>query len=204
MKLHIVGDGSFGTFLKELLKDHFEFAPDAQAVILAVPFSAYSEVSKKYAGHYQINVCSVQAPTTTICLENTNKVTSIHPLFGARTPIEHRHSILTYSSFNEYDAQQMDFLTEFSLVSRIYTIDNLGEDITPESHDRLMAATHLATLGVLEKIQPIVSAASMIPDHLIPHSFRLVRQLSKTLRDMPVGTLESIKANPYAQISDSP
>jgi len=47
VKLTIIGDGVFGTFLKELLKDKFEIGPGSEAfgapsIILAVPISALS------------------------------------------------------------------------------------------------------------------------------------------------------------------
>ena len=41
MKIHIIGEGSFGTFLNELLDPLFEIDKTADSLILAVPISAY-------------------------------------------------------------------------------------------------------------------------------------------------------------------
>jgi glycerol-3-phosphate dehydrogenase len=47
MNITIEGNGSFGSFLKELLAPHFSIVGDADTVILAVPLSAYDEVGKR-------------------------------------------------------------------------------------------------------------------------------------------------------------
>jgi hypothetical protein len=178
MKLKIVGDGSFGSFLKELLTPHFELTNDADSVILAVPISAYDDVASKHRNKHLINVCSVQKPSTDICLKHSERVTSIHPLFGRRTPVDKRNSILTYEHISRmacndtwYDGYNIesDFLIRFRKVSNIIYYNSSKElnldgnlpSFTPELHDILM------------------------------------RDFVKTLEDMPSGTVESIMANPY-------
>ena len=112
--LTIIGDGVFGTFLKALLQPHFNVCDNAESVILAVPISAYDELGKKYSDRHLINVCSVQKPSTDTLLKYTKKVTSIHPLFGPRTPENKRNSILTHVSYVPddtwfYDEGRQDF-----------------------------------------------------------------------------------------------
>jgi len=75
--------------------------------------------------------------------------------------------------------------------------DPKGEDFTPDSHDRLMARTHVAAVLAAKQMKVFVDRAEDIPDELIPNSFRLMRDFVRTLDDMPQGTIESIMANPY-------
>ena len=203
MRLTIIGDGAFGSFLKELLDPHFELVHDADSVILAVPISAYEDVSRKNKGKHLINVCSLQEPSTKICLKHSDRVTSIHPLFGRRTPADKRNSILTYSYkscndtwFSE-DIKEDGFMDGFGKVSRMITHNTDHEAFTPEFHDRLMAKTHVAAVMAAKQLQVYIERAKDIPDELIPNSFRLMRDFVKTLDDMPKGTMESIMANPY-------
>jgi prephenate dehydrogenase len=199
MNLQIVGDGAFGSFLKELLAEHFTLLPEADNVILAVPFAAYEDVAKANSGKHLINVCSVQSPTTKTCLKYSNRVTSIHPLFGRRTPKEFRNSILTYSSQNDIEDSWFsgndttEFQKNFSMVSVIYE----GWGLDPDGHDRLMEKTHVAAVMAAKQLQVYVDRTKNIPDHLLPHSFRTMKNFVKTLEDMPKGTIESIMANPY-------
>jgi len=60
-----------------------------------------------------------------------------------------------------------------------------------------MAKTHLAAVIAAEQAKIFIDRAKDIPDECIPNSFRLLRNFVRTLEDMPKGTLESIKANPY-------
>lgn len=202
MKLQIVGDGSFGSFLKELLRPNFELCDDAESVILAVPISAYEEVASKNKDKHLINVCSVQKPSTDICLKHSDRVTGIHPLFGRRTPINKRYSILTHSAcacndtWLSEDSSESEFLKEFSHVGLIY-MSMKGIQFTPESHDILMAKTHASALMAAKQLQVFVERVKDVPDVLIPNSFRLMREFVKCLDDMPAGTVESILANPY-------
>jgi prephenate dehydrogenase len=201
MKIQIVGEGSFGSFLREVMAKDFEIVDDAPSVILAVPISAYNELGKKYSHKHLINVCSVQKPSTDILLKYTERVTGLHPLFGRRTPADKRHSILSHSCIMENDTwyseyPERDFLLNFKKISTIQS-NYRGELFTPELHDQLMAKTHVAAVMAAKQAQVYIDRAKDIPDELVPNSFRLLRDFVKTLDDMPKGTIESIMANPY-------
>lgn len=199
MKLQIIGDGAFGTFLAELLDPVFDLDKSADSVILAVPVSAYDSLASGHRDRHLINVCSVQKPSTEMVLRYTPNVTSIHPLFGARTPADKRNSILTNTvptdgGFAEHEA---DFLKLFSQVSTVKRDDPNGNEFTPDSHDQLMAKTHVAAVVAAQQMKVFIDRASDVPDEYIPNSFRLMRDFVNTLEDMPHGTIESILANPY-------
>ena len=209
MKLTIVGDGSFGRFLKELLAPHFELCDSAQSIILAVPASSYNACGRFYGSNlnnHLINVCSVQKPTTDTLLTYTDRVTSIHPLFGRRTPSDKRNSIITYKFSTDNDTWlsqsdiESEFLDGFSKVSKLIQHDSSrcqNAKFTPETHDVLMAKTHASALMAAKQLKVFTDRAKDIPDELIPNSFRLMREFVKCLDDMPAGTVESIMANPY-------
>lgn len=208
MKLTIIGDGSFGTFLKELLKDKFELQPfegglTAESVILAVPISAYASLAAQLWDKHLINVCSVQKPSTEILLGYTDRVTSIHPLFGARTPKDKRNSILTHTYMScddtwlSEDILESDFLNLWMDVSAVVSVDHTGKKFTPDSHDALMAKTHVSALMAAKQLKVFTDRVEDVPDIMIPQSFRIMREFVKTLEDMPPGTVESIMANPY-------
>lgn len=199
MKIQIIGEGSFGTFLNELLGPLFEIDRSADTVILAVPISAYESLASGHRDRHLINVCSVQKPSTEMVLRYTPNVTSIHPLFGQRTPAEKRNSILTYEvpQNGPFAETEREFLDAFSKVSSIKRIDPNGVKFTPDSHDQLMAKTHVAAVVAARQMKVFVDRASDIPDEYIPNSFRLMRDFVNTLEDMPHGTMESIMANPY-------
>jgi prephenate dehydrogenase len=199
MKLGIIGKGSFGTFLETILSPHFEIAEDADSVILAVPISAYETVATENKDKHLINVCSVQQPSTEHILRYTDAVTGIHPLFGSRTPVEGRNAIVTrrISDGSKFSDNESQFLEGFAKVSKLMYTDPKGEPFTPDSHDRLMARTHVAAVLAAKQMKVFVDRADDIPDELIPNSFRLMRDFVRTLDDMPQGTIESIMANPY-------
>ena len=203
MKLTIIGDGSFGSFMKELLAPHFEICDNADSVMLAVPISAYDEVASKNKGKHLINVCSVQKPSTDICLKHSDRVTSIHPLFGRRTPANKRNSIVThrYTVCNDTwlseDGTERIFGMHYGMVSEILNTDTNGQRFTPESHDILMAKTHVAAVMAARQLKVYTDRVKDIPDEFIPNSFRLMREFVKTLEDMPQGTTDSIMANPF-------
>lgn len=209
MKLTIIGDGAFGTFLKDLLKDKFELVPweggkTADSILLAVPISAYAPVAAQcWNEHHLINVCSVQKPSTDILLGFSDRVTSIHPLFGKRTPADKRNSILTYSytacqdTWLSEDTAEVEFLKIWSTVSSVYERDEKGNKFTTETHDVLMAKTHASALMAAKQLKVFTDRVENVPDHLIPNSFRIMRDFVKTLEDMPQGTIESIMANQY-------
>jgi len=203
MKIQIVGDGSFGSFLKRELPNYdFEIGEGNGILLLAVPISAYEEIARENKGKYFINVCSVQKPSTDILLRYSNYVTSIHPLFGARTPADKRYSLLTHTA-ESYDdmwfgaEDEGEFLKRFSRFSQIFNKDWMGKLWTPESHDHHMKKTHADTAKVARIAKVMMEGTEDIPDEYIPNSFRLLRGFVKTLDDMPAGTMESIMANPY-------
>lgn len=200
MKISVIGKGSFGTFLEELLAPLFDIDERADSVILAVPISAYDSVAAANKDKHLINVCSVQRPSTNIILKHTPSVTSIHPLFGKRTPEDKRNAILTHTfskDNGEFAGHEREFLEGFSQVSKIAVNDPNGLPFTPDSHDQLMAKTHVAAVLAAKQMKVFVDRAHDIPDEYIPNSFRLMREFVKTLDDMPPGTIESIMANPY-------
>lgn len=204
MKIQIEGNGSFGSFLKRELPNYgFDVEDFADDVILAVPLSAYEEVGYKNRGKHLINVCSVQKPSTDILTKYSEFVTSIHPLFGARTAVDKRFSILTQYPIAGEDTWFDDtniglcFLNQFQTFSKIHTVDWKGQRFTPESHDYLMRKTHVTAAEVAQIAKILMGHTDDIPDEYIPNSFRLLRGFVKTLDDMPIGTLESIRANPY-------
>ena len=203
MKINIIGDGSFGTFLNDLLAPIFDIDKNADSVILAVPISAYDSVASDNRGKHLINVCSVQKPSTDLILKYTPFVTSIHPLFGSRTPAKKRNSIITRTFSSEQDENgrfadnERQFLDGFAKISRLARTDPSGTAFTPDIHDQLMAKTHVAAVLAAKQMKVFVDRANDIPDEYIPNSFRLMREFVKTLDDMPPGTIESIMANPY-------
>ena len=194
MKLNIIGDGSFGRFLKDLLKDHFDLSADAETHVLAVPISAYDEVASQYRDHHLVNVCSVQEPSMQAIFQFTSNVTGLHPLFGARTPADRRHAIVTHTIAS--DAER-GLLERFARVCTLHYNDPEGEPFTPASHDKLMARTHAAAVLAAAQLKHFVDGARDVPDEFIPNSFRLMRDFVKTLEDTPAGTVESIMSNPY-------
>lgn len=189
MRIQIEGNGSFGSFLKnELPKVGFKVVDDASTVILAVPFSAYAEMGLKYRDRHLINVCSVQTPSTDILLKYTLEVTSIHPLFGPRTPEDKRFTLWTYDCESELENEFMGLYSNFSPV-----VGSMNRD----EHDEIMSRTHVAAVLAAKQLKHFVEQAEDIPDEYLPNSFRLLKQFVKTLDDMPHGTIESIMANPY-------
>ena len=207
MKIAIVGNGSFGSFLKELISPHFEICDTADSIILAVPLSAYEKIAALNKGKHLINVCSVQNPSTDVLLNYTDKVTSIHPLFGRRTPAEKRNSILTYS-YNRHSEDndtwwtptinsESEFLKIFGKVSKIIIHEPTGVEFSPATHDVLMAKTHVSAIMAAKQLKVFVDRVKDVPDEMIPNSFRLMREFVKTLDDMPPGTVESIMSNQY-------
>lgn len=199
MKIDIIGNGAFGSFLNDLLPPVFEISSGAETVILAVPISAYDSVAAANGGKHLVNVCSVQKPSMAMALKYTPNVTGLHPLFGRRTPSDRRNAIVTreLSSESPFADAEREFLAGFSKVSNLIRTDHAGEQFTPDSHDQLMAKTHVAAVVAAKQMKVFVERADGIPDEFLPNSFRLMRDFVKTLDDMPQGTIESIMANPY-------
>lgn len=200
LKLKIIGNGAFGSFLSDILAEHLCLTDDiseASSFVLAVPISSYEtvaiDINKKHSNPHLINVCSVQSLSTKIINKYSNQITSIHPLFGKRTPIDFRNSILTFKCNS---SNECEFLSAFSKISKIITEIN-NDTIDCEIHDKIMAKTHVAAVMAAKQMKIFVDRASDIPDELLPNSFRLLKQFVKTLDDMPQGTMESIMANPF-------
>lgn len=187
--IQIVGDGVFGKFLRVLLAERFYINEDfAEIAVLAVSAKDYAAAAKEHGFKHLINVCSVQSLTLLDCFRATNNVTGIHPLFGPRTPSDKRFAIMTHHSGTQYEKW---FLERFvPLLSGTSTM-------TPQEHDVLMAKTHGAFVKAAEGLKPYVDAAKYVPDELIPNSFRKLRELVDQLEDMPAGTLDSIRSNPF-------
>lgn len=187
-KLTILGDGAFGSFLKEFLADSFVLVDDAPSIVLAVPISAYADCAIKYKDKHLINVCSVQQPSTAILRGMANHVTSLHPLFGKRTPENKRHVIITHRCGLTCEDEFLELFCKKCTSVR---------EMSVQQHDMIMAKTHLAAVLAAQQMRIYVDRAKDIPDELIPNSFRLLRDFVKTLEDMPAGTIESILSNPY-------
>jgi len=199
-KINVVGDGAFGSFLMGLFSQvkGIELADDAEIVVLAVPFSAYDDVAAKYAGKYLVNVCSIQDDSTKICLRHSRRVLSIHPMFGARTPPHMQKTcIVTYNSGNSaFHANEIIRAFRDS-GAEIVTRTPDGDEITPKWHDMIMANSHLRALEIAEMAAPMLEGIMDIPDKFFPATVVNLRNLVKQLQDMPPGTRDSIKANPY-------
>lgn len=189
-KIYIEGDGVFGSFLKVLLEPYCDFDSRMETVILAVPSHAYYQRAE-FWGHnnekHIVNVCSVQRETAKNCQVWTDNVTSIHPLFGPRTPADKRFSICTHVCDS---VEENKFLEIWNKISPIHYTD-------PDTHDQIMAKTHVAAVIAAKQLQPFVDMAKDVPDEFIPHSFRMLREFVKQLEDMPKGTMDSILSNPY-------
>lgn len=190
----IIGDGTFGFFLAKVLAPHATITPNAEIVFLAVPARAYDEVAAEHQGKHLINICSVQRDTNITCLKHSNRVTSIHPLFGPQSPETGRSAILTYQ------CSETEAITNLFQAIGCAIVNHLpdGQKINGELHDRMMASSHLALLEAEKMLRPIVEKADWIPDNCLPTSFQRVRQFVRQCRDFSPGTLASIQSNPYS------
>ena len=141
MKLTIVGDGSFGRFLKELLAPHFELCDSAQSIILAVPASSYNACGRFYGSNlnnHLINVCSVQKPTTDNLLTYTEE-SPINPYdyYGWNKStteklldMEHdNHTILRASNVFGFEYQRKSYMG--FLMNQLKDKGNIEIDISP-------------------------------------------------------------------------
>lgn len=195
MKIKIIGDGVFGHFLKELFDPFVELSDNAEHVFLAVPVDAYAEVAAANKGTHLVNVCSVQHTSNTICVQYSDFVTGIHPLFGPRSPKENRVALLTKRSEKSAEVIQLFEKIGSEVCDKLPD----GEIITGELHDRMMAATHLAGLRQLESLKSIVEKASWVPKKFIPTSFQRLQSFVEQSGDFSPGTLSSIESNPFAE-----
>jgi prephenate dehydrogenase len=190
MKIAIIGQGVFGSFLQAELGKHAQIVDDADVILMAVPFSAYEAVAAQYAGKHLVNVCSVQGRTNDACLKHSKKVTGIHPMFGPRSPVTDRTCIVTH----QCDASAEIFDLFKKIGSEIVT-HNKGSLITGKQHDEMMRKTHLPVLMFGELAALIVEQAKDVPDNCLPTSFKRLKALAEQMKDMSPGTVESIRSN---------
>ena len=199
----IEGTGVFGTFLRKELSPHFNIVDTSNIIVLAVPASAYEQVAKKYShgGYHLVNVCSVQEETTNICLRHSDTVTSIHPMFGPRSPADGRTCILTYNGIDGIskgrDREIQQVIDGFAKISSKIVTEFNGQPMTPKLHDEMMAKTHMKVVQISDNILKIVEDAKDIPDECLPTSFKRLRDMAVQLLDMPPGTRDSILSNKY-------
>lgn len=195
LQLNIIGDGVFGNFLREIFAPHVEFSEIAENVVLAVPIGAYDEVAKEYVDKHLINVCSVQHEPNQICLQYSDKVTGIHPLFGPQSPKTNWTAVLTQRCD---ESQAIVDLFE-KLGTDICEQLPDGSMIDGELHDRMMAVTHLAGMQQLENLRKIVERSAWVPENLVPASFRRIQNFVEQCGDFSPGTMSSIESNPFAK-----
>lgn len=190
MKIKIVGNGVFGAFLTEELKEHAEIADDADIVIMAIPLTAYAEVAEAHKDKHLVNVCSVQRKPNEDCLKWSGRVTGIHPMFGPQSPKAGRTCIVTHSC-----AESAGVFGLFrNIGSEIVT--HAGErEIDGALHDEMMRKTHLPVLMFGELAALIAEQAKDVPDNCLPTSFKRLKALAEQMKDMSPGTVESIRSN---------
>lgn len=190
MKISIVGQGVFGTFLMQELAPHAEIAEDADIVIIAVPISAFDAVARKHAGKHLVNVCSVQDRPTQACLKHSGRVTGIHPMFGPQSPVTNRSCIVTHQC-----AESAAICDLFRKIGCEIVTEANGQKITGKIHDEMMRKTHLPVLMFGELAALIVEQAKDVPDNCLPTSFKRLKALAEQMKDMSPGTVESIRSN---------
>lgn len=192
MKIAVIGDGVFGTFLR---KEIVRVAPNilaheevADTFILAVPSSAYDEVASNWIGNHLVNVCSIQAKTNWLCSKWSKDVTGIHPLFGPRSGMEGRSALVTRECAKSEEIIQL-FQDMGASVLRLTEGDGW-------KHDDIMSKTHIPVVRLQEQIKDIMKTAEGIDEEYMPTSFKRLIEFEKTFGDMPEGTLSSILDNP--------
>lgn len=201
MNITIEGNGVFGTFLRKELSAHVNIDELSGVVILAVPASAYEAMALKHRGKHLVNVCSVQEDTTNICLVYSDLVTSIHPMFGPRSPSEGRSCIVTRAitdSISKHANKEVqDIVDLFAKICSTMVFEVNGKTITPKMHDEMMAKTHLKVVEISDYILQLVDQASDVPEECLPTSFKRLKAMAEQFLDMPGGTKESILSNKY-------
>jgi prephenate dehydrogenase len=193
LKIHIVGNGVFGTFLKEIFTPYVEFSEKAEHVFMAVPFDAYEVVAKKYANKHLINVCSIQEEPNRICQQYSKIVTGIHPMFGPRSPDTGRSAAVT--QWCQHTDQIISLFGKVNAMAVSELPD--GRLLTGKLHDQIMAESHAVTVHLHRFMQPVIEKSNWIPDTFLPASYKKLREFLAQFGDMPDGTIRSIEANPY-------
>jgi prephenate dehydrogenase len=176
IEVNIVGKGVFGNFLEHCFQGLATFSEKADTVILAVPVSAYDDVSKKYAGKHLVNVCSVQHKTNDLCLKHSRQVTGIHPMFGAKSPKEGRTCIVTHTC-----DKSGAIIALFEKIGAEIVTHMGGAKIDGKVHDDMMRRTHLPVLAFGELAALIVEQAGGIPDNCLPTSFKRLKALAEQM-----------------------
>ncbi len=197
MELQIIGNGVFGKFLATLLAPYASIQQEADNIILAIPLEAYGQEASTHIGKHLINVCSVQYESNIICSRYTKNVTGIHPLFGPQSSKLKKKAVLTNTCSKTSLIIELFKKVEIEIISELPD----GQIIDGELHDKIMAVTHLAGLQVAEELKRIVSNASWVPENLIPPSFQKIRDFVEQCQDFSLGTISSIKANPFASMN---
>lgn len=193
-RIKIVGDGVFGTFLRDALEQYVEFHPLADTVILAVPQAAYEDAAKFHKNRHLVNICSVQSPTNEVCLKYSSRVTGLHPMFGPKTPEDYlRYALITHTSGEESEEIIELFQLAFSCEARRPIVN--GKSLTGEAHDAIMRKTHLPVLLFGMLAQKIVDNAKNINPLFLPPSFRKLEEFAGQMSDMSAGTKQSIMSN---------
>jgi len=193
----IVGRGAFGTYMEGMLSMHGARITDcADIVLLAVPASSIKSAAADNPGKFLVNVCSIQSTTNDLCLESSERVLGLHPLFGSRSPNGVRKTaILTLHST---DSETEKIVTGiFRKFSDIIDEKPDGRPITAIWHDQLMADSHMAAINIAIEASEKLKKIKNIPDMYLPTSVVKLRELTSLLQDMPKGTMESIMANPF-------
>ena len=192
MKISVIGDGVFGTFLKEEIirvwPNKMVHELEADTLILAVPSSAYNSVAQRFQGKHLVNVCSVQAKTNWVCSTWSKNVTGIHPLFGPRSGLEGRSAIVTRECDKSEEIKQ---LFQDMGVNVLSLTDGDGW-----RHDEIMSKTHIPVVRLQEQIKIIMEEAEKINEAFMPTSFKKLIEFAETFGDMPQGTFSSILDNP--------
>lgn len=193
--IHIIGNGYFGTFLKNILDPYVVLDENSDHKILAVPFESYEAVARSHSGKHLINVCSVQEETNSICLSHSDRVTGFHPLFGPRSPKEGRSGIVTHLC-NESEV----ILEVFESIGCHIVKTIHGRPFDGQTHDEIMAKTHGLIVWFHQHLQNKVGEIKDIPEDCLPPSFKALKSFKdfvNELGDFSPGTLSSIKANRY-------
>lgn len=193
ISIHIVGEGVFGTFLTNALAPYVNFNPQSDHVFLAVPFNAYEDVAKEYAGKHLINVCSIQEASNQICQRYSKNVTGIHPMFGPRSPETGRSAAVTLWGADSKIIADLFEKIGATVVSELPD----GRLLTGQIHDQIMAESHALTVHLYRFMKPVIEKSNWIPDAFLPASYKKLREFLAQFGDMPEGTIQSIEANPY-------
>lgn len=203
MKIGVVGDGVFGTFLKKefhkTIPDKFDLDyTNADVIILAVPSSAYDQVAQTHHDKHLVNVCSTQAKTNYVCSKWSDRVTGIHPLFGPRTTPTARNAIVTKTCDEPFALESVFVIEVFEAIMGGNVVTYIPEG-DGWHHDEIMASTHVEVVKLQHAIQTIIKNAQHFPDDVCPNSFIKLRAFADTFGDMPDGTLSSILDNPMIE-----